>query len=428
MSAAPVAALMEPGALQARLDAILPEPIKAETRVALSFGGRFAFAQSGGGQPQDVAASRFPTGCITKLLIATLVAIAIDRRMFQREHRAVDYLAPQASVTGRLGCITIGQLLNHSHGLDDSAVSGPLRDAAGLLDVAALCEAIGPRVLHAPGEYYSYASVGVWILGAVLERAFRAPLIDILQKQLFAQLDIGAGVEGQSGAAANAVDFCPASGGGLTLELRELMTFMQAHLDRAEPCWIGSAQTQVNAAAVLSTPGFSPVERGVCSGWKVYGSGWLGHNSITPNAPAIVRVHPEQRVAYAVLCSRRAPASIAVALFGKTLPDSVKYTIPKLLSSEARSRFDTSRCVGTYANAASSIVISATEKSGLHASMSRHASPGVPSRQLRPAEDGVLLALPPDPRLPFLQGIGSTPVGYSHMWDGISLRPRVPPE
>ena len=424
--------LLQPGELQKALNAIDAGVVPWETCVGLCRGDELSFAASGvaGG----AAAAAFHTGCITKLFIATLIRRAFAEGWLSSHMHAADCVAPDPLVQEHLGSITILQLLEHTHGLDDSSVRRVPRHADGRIDPGALCRQWGSRPLFTPpGTYYSYSHSGAWLLSAILEQRHGVPIEHILRTRLLGPLGIEPFLTAASGWPPDSKPMsCPSSGGWLTLTLRDVMRFLQLVM-RDGSSGLAELPEMSGNFPGKAVPGLSPLEQAVYRGWKIYGGGWFGHHSQLPGALALIRLHPQQRIAFAIVCSERSPLSVATALLGRALPGFSQLSIAKLLGPAELRLFDAPRFVGSWANAAGTLSIVPGPEGRL---LLRTDTPealgesGVVSEAIRlaPARDNVLMPLPPRASLPFVQLIGESRAGFSHLWDGTSVRPRQSPE
>src|SRR5690606_17637632 len=102
---------------------------------------------------------------------------------------------------------------------------------------------------------------------------------------------------------------------------------------------------------VAALPGWNPFERGICLGWKHYGGGWVGHNSVWPGASSILRVEPRRGAALIVVSADEPAALWAARLFGASLPDLVGAGMPKGAPPPAGS-ISIERYAGLYRRAA----------------------------------------------------------------------------
>ncbi len=416
--------LLTPGGIQHRLQASVRSGPPFETRIALWCEGTCQFAASGVGPEEAVSVAHQPMwlGCITKLFIGTLICEAVATRRLSLSDPLLAIVNPDPAGEHCLQGITIQDLLNHTYGLDDSAIpAAPLR-ADGCVDFPTLCTSLGRTALFAPGEHYSYGSFGAWALAAALERLYGCSIPDILRERLLTPLNLTPRLETNDSAGW----LCPATGGRFALTMGDVMRFLIAHLQEREAQWLGGAHSLVLSSQARALPGMSSSEVGVRLGWKDYGSGWYGHQSVMTGAPALARVHPQRRIAYLVSCSNRLPVSVAAAVFGRMYPESLSRPVPQILSDSELESLDLEPYTGVFANAAERILVDRDEARRLVLttvpSDSRQSSR---TTRTIAARNGIFLSSPLDLRLPFAQFLAPTQAGCSLLWNGVSLRPRV---
>lgn len=285
--------------LQARLEAVLGGAARGRTVIASASEGRRRYAAIGCEGP----AAAFRTGCVTKLLLAALVERKLARR--------VGYDEPVRRLLGitrahPLGETTPRHLLEHTHGLDDSDMSSAPVRPDGRIDVDALLLRLARRRCAAPGEIYSYSSAGAFILASMLETLEQRPFAVLLRDDLLTPLGIRTAdpqetsASGSStGAPPAATRVCPATGAGMSLTVAGLMTFVETVAPES-------------AAELTPLPGWHPLERGIRLGWKCYGDGWVGHQSVWPGASLLVAADPASRSAL-VVASEDHPAAVVAA-------------------------------------------------------------------------------------------------------------------
>ena len=250
-------------------------------------------------------------GCVAKLLTATLARRAFDDGLLAPDQDAGDVLG---RTEGRaLGGVTVRQLLDHSHGLDDSQLEAVPRRADTRIDSAALVRAL--RVappLAPPGALYSYGSAGAWLIAALLERCRGRPYSAQIRDDILAPLGI---LEHDSEST-----ICPATGAAFALDPTDLLRVV-AHVALERPnAWPDDRCSGVYGP-VLPLPGWNPLERGVHLGWKYHGRGWFGHQSSWPGASLFVRAHPRRALALVVASRSHSAALVAARVFGTHLPE-----------------------------------------------------------------------------------------------------------
>src|SRR6185312_2821613 len=348
---------------------------------------------------------RFPLGCIAKLLTGALL-----QRWVRAERMSVDVAVPRicAGPDGRLmEGITVRQLLEHSHGLDDSTVGRAELRRDGSIDIEALCESLGaaPAVAD-PGRFYSYGSAGFLLGAAILEAVYGSSFAEIMAVHLLEPLGIvalfaEAGVAQRLGGAV-----CPSTGGALTLSVGDLVRFLNYQLhDRTSV--FADAHTGTICRHVRALPGWHSTERGIYLGWKYYGEGWFGHASEVPDGLMLVRLNPGLRMGVIVFSGRHPPATVASSIFRNGFPSLPRMQMPQLHREWRIERSEASRFTGTYANRASAVTIEGDGNGKLQLRLvDRMTMREACTASLLPAEDRIFFLQPSaTDRLPFVQFI-----------------------
>ncbi len=369
-------------------------------RISVAFvcGTRAATAGAAGTQ----AAPSSPLGCLAKLLTATLVRRAAERGRLALGDAVAPLLgAPLDALRG----VTVRHLLEHTHGLDDSLLAAP-RYEEGFIDREELLGRVGVLERFAsPGAAYSYGHAGAWLAAAILERTHWRVFAALVRDRLLDPLAI-------DGVWSAAAPLCAATGTGLALTAEQLARFGLHALTHG-----GS----LAAEPIKALPGWHPLERGVCLGWKYAGSGWFGHQSAWPAASSYLRVQPERGLALAVVASAQAAALVALRVFGTRLAELFE---PMARSSNERSTGDV---CGVYEQAARNVTIAATQD-GLQAETRERNERGTPCcvaarASLVPAR-GVLFARPVREHLPFVELVAGAN-GARWLWNGRCVLRRV---
>jgi CubicO group peptidase (beta-lactamase class C family) len=381
--------LCEPGALQRALERYTAAAGRGYAAVAFAAGGKVTTA-SVNGTPDR----RAPVGCVAKLLTATLVTGGARRGDFALDAPVTELLgvAPDA-----LHGVTVRQLLEHTHGLDDSLLAAP-RHASGFIERRELMQRVAALARWArPGEHYSYGHGGAWLLAAMLERVRGRTFAALVRDELLGSFAI-------EGARATA-ELCAALGTGLALTAEELARFGLHAL---------ASDAAVVAAPIAPLPGWHPLERGVCLGWKAASGGWFGHQSVWPGASIYLRVQPAARFALAVVAAKQAAALVALGLFGEHFAEL--FDGRARLPAEQRGPLPP----GTYAQAAQVVSVASTPR-GLCAEAWQVEAGGAQrgSRSLATLVPvgGVLFALPSNELVPYLEAIEAAP-NEVWLWNG----------
>lgn len=384
--------LSEPGALQRSLERYAASAGRSHVSVAFAAGAAIATAGVGG-----AADRRAPLGCLAKLVTASLVAAAARRGALALD-AAVDELL--GTTPGVVRGVTVRHLLEHTHGLDDSLLAAP-RHAGGFIDRAELLKRVAALDRWAaPGSVYSYGNLGAWLLAALLERSFRRAYAELVCELLAPSCLRGA------------VAPCAALGVGLELTAAELVRFALAALtaDRARA-----------TAPITPLPGWHPLERGICLGWKAAGGGWFGHQSVWPGASIFLRVQPEAKRALAVVAREQAAALVALGVFGAYFEEL--FDGRARLPQAARPPLQP----GVYAQAARAVSVAGTPR-GFEIEAWERDARGAPlgpraSAALVPA-GAVLFAQPATELVPYLEVVAGSP-GAAWLWNGRTVLRRV---
>lgn len=372
---------------------------EAHVSVAVrSHGGTLAASVGGADDPA-------PVGCIAKLLTATLVRAAVQggRLSFDGDLGAV--LGADAGV---LRCITLRQLLEHTHGLDDSVLDGPRR-ARGFLDAAEFLERARRLQRFAPpGLCYSYGHLGAWLAAVVLERIHSRRFAEIARAWL--EEALGARVTVPLAA-------CPALGVGIDLDAAALAN-LAGHAVAGPERW-PSAEVAGTYGAVTPLPGWNPLERGVFLGWKHSGRTWFGHQSAWPHASAYVRAQPATGLAIAVLGRTHSAAVVAAKLFGRLYPELFAFRPP----GDSGPCSDSTEWLGRFAQAALEVRIERGACGLVLRAQARR--DGAAAIEARLAHTGaVRLAYPANDRVPFVQLVEPPQEKARWLWNGrVLLRP-----
>ena len=154
------------------------------------------------------------------------------------------------------------------------------------------------------------------------------------------------GVEG-----AAAAPLCPATGSGLSLTAEELARFGLHALEN---------NAFIAGAPITPLPGWHPLERGICMGWKSAGAGWFGHQSVWPGSSIYLRAHAQRKLAFAVVARERAAAIVALGVFGRHFAEL--FDGRTRLPGESGPAGRDASPLGVYAQAARVVVVAATPR------------------------------------------------------------------
>jgi hypothetical protein len=315
-----VAELAQPDRLRSELERTFRDLPPFDVVVGLRCGAQGAFIELGRrAMPSEPSRTLIRVGCLAKLFTAMLARRAFEARRLAPDEQVSDLLTAGAARRALRG-ISVRQLLEHTHGLDDSLLSTMPRDSRGRVDVEALTlELRAAAPLAPPGVLYSYGNAGAWVIAAVLERLGARPYAVQLVEALLEPLSLG--VVGALGS------ICPATGDELALEPRDLLDLIALTAFAAPDIWPDEQRTGDYGFAT-PLPGWNPLERGVYLGWKYYGAGWLGHQSVWPRQSVLVRTHPRRQLALIVASSDQPAAVVAARIFGAYLPELFELRVP----------------------------------------------------------------------------------------------------
>ena len=403
------ASLARPEQLRRELARGLHGVASCDAVVAFRCGENVATACAG---PDDKSVAPIRIGCIAKLLTATLARRAFEAGYLAPDDDAADVLRGSVEGCAPRG-ITVRQLLDHTHGLDDSRVAAVPRRANARIDVDALVRALrAAPALAPPGTIYSYGSAGAWLVAALLERCSGRPYAELVRREILDPVGIrGHGLD-------SGVPICPATGAALALEPTDLLRFV-AHTAFENP----SAWPDENHAGALGTvsplPGWNPLERGVYFGWKYHGCGWFGHQSVWPGASVLVRAQPRRALAFVVASREHSAAVVASRVLGYHLPELFDVRVPA--RSSAATAAEPS---GTFGSAAWRVAIHGRD-GGLELSARRRSERRVRHTRLHPL-GGVLFTRPTVAAFPHVE-IVVPDSERTYLWNGRFVLRRIEP-
>ena len=290
-------------------------------------------------------------GCCVKLVTAYLLTELLLKRGLELN----SFVSPVLEGTSQplsalLAGTTFKHLLEHTHGLDGSRLTGTPVSSSGLIDLNELSHRLGGSArLGRPGELSSYDNAGAMIAAAVVEYLSGQTFGQHLRETL---LRNGVVIDTSADTGA-AIDICPASGAGLTFKARDLLAFAQLAMNKTFAVESQGVSPQITAHA-----GWQPTEEGVYLGWKSYGAGWFGHNSVEATAPLLIRVNPASRAAIVVATSGCNPNAILGKVFRHEYPELRRFSVPTLLGDEAIGALDLAQFEGKFSNARSIVSVS----------------------------------------------------------------------
>lgn len=345
-------------------------------------------------------------GCLAKQLTGALVSDVVEEGRIGWSDSVGDVLACDVRSRRLLHGIAVHHLLDHTHGLDASMVAGLPHRADGFIDVNGLCSALDTPPLCAPGSMYSYDHVGAWLAAAVLERVRGTSYASQLREHRLISSSMCDGAD----------TICPATGADLALSVEEWLAFAQRSIARHR-------QTPDEAPQERKLPGWHPVERAICRGWKSYGEGWIGHNANLSDRSAMLRMNVQNRLAIMVSARDTNGALFAASgVFGDLLPEFRNLRPPRLLTPTESGALSLQNHVARYVQARTAVQISMDSQGTLHLCVQTREPDAMLSvpRRLQPTREGVFLAeLGGSADFLFVQFIGGTESSApTHLWNG----------
>ena len=371
-------------------------------------------------------------GCLAKVLTATLISQLVCRGRLVLEDTVAHLLPLRRNMDRRVfRQITIGQLLNHTHGLDGTSVRKIPLLMTGYVDTDTLCNRLCsvPRIAR-PGALYNYGTAGAYMAAAILEHMYGRLYEDVLIEHLLQP--IGAMLRyGESAALLHAQEIpqlCPASGGRMALSLDELMAFVRSNFgdERAGENALQRAPSRFMFESIVPLSGWNPLEHGVAIGWKHYGPGWFGHHANVLDCSVLVRLHLRRRLAVIVAVrglKGEAAFQVFATLFGDVLRELVPTCVPALLTPQEWSALDADQFTGTYENSGSSVTIERRGGSLEMAASYLHSGKVAPMVSLlMPAQRGIFLTGSAVRELfPLLQFICQSDGRFQYIWNGSNV-------
>lgn len=404
--------------LQERLDVLAAKTHLSFVEVSVWVNGiirHAAAGYSGTGAGRSAASARI--GCLAKSLTAMLTALASAEGLLTLSDSASRFFEGEISseLYSALAPILVRDLLNHTHGIDDSNVSALMHCPNGFIDFQALLGSLlsAPR-LAAPGIHFCYGNGGVWIAAAILERVYRLRFAQVLRRRLLRPLRIEAGISSQTlGAMDSLFKICPANGGDLRMNARDLLRVAASHLaNDSSTLSTGERESIRRLREWAFTPrGWQPKIRRVCLGIHDMGDDWFGHNARFNGDSALFRFSPSRNIAASVVANREEAAyQVFALLFGSLHAELAGASMPRVLNAAtwAKSRVD--NYIGAFDNAAMRVEIAPSAANQLlvarvysRAGQGYSAEPVIKCRLL-PAENDVFFSIPQEASVvPFMQ-------------------------
>lgn len=360
-------------------------------------------------------------GCLIKLLTATLALDAVAAGLIDLEAPLLEYLPELRGRCANADAVRIRHLLEHTHGIDDSLLPVDRPSGSQRIDLERIGSSLAELpALNLPGQLYSYSHLGALLLGAILEKRLGESYSEILNARLLARAGIALPSEA-SQRGHGEFSLSPSFEGELSLSATQMLRLFGQ-------CARGSLRWQTRTITEL--PGWSPVERGICLGWKAYGDDWFGHASDLREHLTIVKVQPDSGTVLLVSSADYAPSAIMSAVFADLLPRSHQLRLPRLLSAQERAALNFAPYLNEYGNAALTVSLSRADSEALTINVVHH-----PGRVDGGARDVATTALPARDNLFVCKGVagdfavfqllGPDGMGFRHLWNGKTILRRT---
>lgn len=354
--------------------------------------------------------------CMAKLFTSALLSSLILRQKIQ-PHDPVASLLPvrEQKVRTALSALTVVHLLNHTHGLDDTALGSVPLHADGRIDCNALCtELVSTPPLFLPGTLYNYGRAGGYLAGALIEQLYERPFRTVLNTELLQPLGVRLVVGDQSCVGHPAPVVCPSRGGHWLVTEMDVLKLLARQLASSD------SPLAIMRAASQRLPGWSPTEKSIHLGWKSYAPGWYGHDARGLNSSMLARMNVELGVALVIGCagfSGNDPAYIALSrLFRDWFPELTQIDAPRPLNKMTGQSLNLDTFAGTYRTRATAIVV---DHRGGELFL-RRADQAGPAHRFRGAADNLFLAVSAAPGVfPYVQFIGANADNpHEYLWNG----------
>jgi CubicO group peptidase (beta-lactamase class C family) len=288
--------------------------------------------------------SIFQIGSITKVFTASLVMQLVDEGRVELDRPVKHYLPDfQIADPSATKTITVRQLLNHTNGMmgdffpDDAHAEGNL--IARYVDRCNLL----PQI-HPPGTHYSYSNAAFAIAGRLIEVVLGVSWFTAIEERIFTPLGMqtaiarptevlrfstamGHVLSPESSEKWRLADECyltlgqAPAGSTLMMSASDLIKFAKAHLDQGQTesggSWLSSNAVNQMQESQFPLPPLSGVfDQFVGIGWgksvfKQSGTTMISHNGATLGFESMLRLIPEQNLAFAVLVNGVEPGVMA---------------------------------------------------------------------------------------------------------------------
>lgn len=364
-----------------------------------------------------------PAGCMAKLFTSALLSRLVLLRKINPDDSVVALLPiHEREVRAQLVGVTVAHLLNHAHGLDDSALGAAPLLSNGSIDCNALCsEMVSAPSLFAPGALYNYGHGGGYLAGAIVEQLYAMPFASVLQSELLEPHGLRLVIEEQAGADAVAL-VCPSTGGDWYVTELQLLKLLAQQLAAPESPTPSPAADHLSIMRACSQrlPGWSPTEKSINLGWKGYGWDWYGHDGRSASSSLLARINAKGKFALVISCvgfSGIDPSYVLLSrLFRDWFPEIGRIDAPRSIDPAAAQDMDLGAFTGTYRTRASTVVVGRTDRE-LFVRLGDQG--GRPHRLIAAADNLFLTAPAVRDAFPFMQFIRPAADGrHEYLWNG----------
>jgi len=138
------------------------------------------------------ADTRFHVGSITKQFTAAAILQLVEKGVLKLDGSINVYL-PQKYQSSKWNAVTVHQLLSHTSGITDYAVTRDYYDVVkgfclGDTVDGMIAEAMAKELEFAPGSKYSYTNLGYTLLGAIIEYQANTSYGEYIKANIFAPM------------------------------------------------------------------------------------------------------------------------------------------------------------------------------------------------------------------------------------------------
>ncbi len=381
--------MMDPKELQDAVDAARSKHNVPGVSAAFYAGGQLVLASSGvtnvsTGIPMTQDALMH-IGSITKIFTTTLVMQLVDEGKVALDRPVIDVMPDfQVGDAEATRTITVGELLNHSSGIDANLLADVGHDKETIENTVTRMHS-APQ-LHAPGKACSYCNAGMVIAGYLCQQLRGKSWYDLVKERIFTplgmkqavvlpedavlyRLSVGHFLNPATKAPVRTplaylpIGYSPA-GSTAMMSASDLMTFGRMHM--AKGVGPNGAQILSEASATRMREPFGhvtgPQAFDSAIGWERSPGGLLHHGGGGPGIVAMLVTHPASQTAIVVLTNADYGVSVLADLMKPFLKTRLGLDTwapaPKALANQT---IDAAPYVGIYENSSVVHVIAAKD-------------------------------------------------------------------